>query len=151
MDSLKELFRAMGFKNVSTYIQSGNVVFQSAKKDPILLSKNIEKKILEDILEILMNYFYKLLPDEMVFCLWYFVGYCITSCFFQTFLILKSKKQNDHTDDTNEKNDNKNYDNKECNSKHHDDKNIDNKQHDDKQDNDKQVHDKQDHDKKYQK
>lgn len=45
MDGLKDLFIKMGFNNVSTYIQSGNVVFQSPKKDPSVLSNSIEKKI----------------------------------------------------------------------------------------------------------
>ena len=43
---------------------------------------------------LLINYCFKLLPDELTFCLWYIIGYCLTSCFFQIFLILKSKKQN---------------------------------------------------------
>jgi hypothetical protein len=37
-----------------------------------------------------MNYKFKMLPDELMYCLWYPIGYCVTSCFFQIFLIYKS-------------------------------------------------------------
>ena len=52
---------------------------------------------------LVINYYFKLLPDELLFCLWYIVGYCLTSCFFQIYLILKSKKQDDKQDDKQEK------------------------------------------------
>lgn len=41
MDALKKLYQNLGFKNISTYVQSGNVIFSSEYNDP--------KKI-EDIL-----------------------------------------------------------------------------------------------------
>jgi hypothetical protein len=44
---------------------------------------------------LLINYCFKLVPDELTFCLWYIIGYSLISCFFQIFLILKSKKQID--------------------------------------------------------
>jgi uncharacterized protein (DUF1697 family) len=44
MDRLKELYISLDFKNVKTYIQSGNVIFDSIKSDPINLSDIIEKK-----------------------------------------------------------------------------------------------------------
>ena len=47
----------------------------------------------------LINYYFKLMPDEFIFGLWYIIGYCLTSCFFQIFLILKSRKQDDKQDD----------------------------------------------------
>ena len=57
---------------------------------------------------LLINYLFKLVPNELAFCLWYIIGYCLTSCFFQIFLILKSQqqvdKQDDKQDDKQEKN-----------------------------------------------
>lgn len=45
MQDLRDMFEAMGFGNVRTYIQSGNVIFDSDESDPKLLSQSIEKKI----------------------------------------------------------------------------------------------------------
>lgn len=33
MEDLRELFSSMGFDNVTTYIQSGNVIFDASSKD----------------------------------------------------------------------------------------------------------------------
>lgn len=44
MKKLKALFESLGYTNVSTYINSGNVLFESNKK-PELLQKEIEKAI----------------------------------------------------------------------------------------------------------
>ncbi|MFM8423658.1 MAG: DUF1697 domain-containing protein, partial [Chloroflexota bacterium] len=43
MADLKASFETMGFSNVLTYIQSGNVVFQSDEKDKAVLTTKIEK------------------------------------------------------------------------------------------------------------
>lgn len=43
MADLKASFEAMGFSNVVTYIQSGNVVLQSEDKDKAVLTTKIEK------------------------------------------------------------------------------------------------------------
>ncbi|MBE0683654.1 MAG: DUF1697 domain-containing protein [Anaerolineales bacterium] len=43
MADLKASFEAMGFSNVITYIQSGNVLFQSEEKDKASLTDKIEK------------------------------------------------------------------------------------------------------------
>lgn len=43
MADLKASFDEMGFSNVLTYIQSGNVVFKSDEKDKALLTAQIEK------------------------------------------------------------------------------------------------------------
>ena len=43
MEDLKASFEAMGFSNVQTYIQSGNVVFQSENKDKAAITAKIEK------------------------------------------------------------------------------------------------------------
>ncbi|HVM86902.1 MAG TPA: DUF1697 domain-containing protein [Puia sp.] len=45
MDLLKKIFKDAGFKNVQTYIQSGNVIFQS-KKSAI---EDLQKKIANEI------------------------------------------------------------------------------------------------------
>jgi len=48
MDRLRESFAALGFEQVQTYIQSGNVVFKAAKFAPAALSRKIEARILKD-------------------------------------------------------------------------------------------------------
>ena len=45
MDDLREMFESMDFENVQTYIQSGNVIFDSNVKNKKSLSQSIEKKI----------------------------------------------------------------------------------------------------------
>lgn len=48
MDQLRASFAALGFSNIKTYVQSGNVVFEAAKDSAASLSKQIEEKILRD-------------------------------------------------------------------------------------------------------
>jgi uncharacterized protein (DUF1697 family) len=48
MDQLRASFQALGFEQVKTYIQSGNVVFKTGKLSPAGLSKRIEERILKD-------------------------------------------------------------------------------------------------------
>jgi uncharacterized protein (DUF1697 family) len=48
MDKLCALFEALGFEQVKTYIQSGNVVFKTKKTSTSVLSKRIEETILSD-------------------------------------------------------------------------------------------------------
>jgi len=48
MDQLRRMFEALGFTHVKTYVQSGNVVFQSKKIAPADLSKEIEERILRE-------------------------------------------------------------------------------------------------------
>jgi len=43
MTELSRIFTSLGLKNVKTYIQSGNVLFDSSKTDSIALTKQIEK------------------------------------------------------------------------------------------------------------
>ena len=45
MPELVRIFTSLGLKNVKTYIQSGNVLFDCAKTDSIALTKRIEKGI----------------------------------------------------------------------------------------------------------
>jgi uncharacterized protein (DUF1697 family) len=47
MADLKTCFETMGFTNVSTYIQSGNVIFTSEEVDQIKLEAQIEKVLSE--------------------------------------------------------------------------------------------------------
>lgn len=47
MAELKELYESLYFTNVTTYIQSGNVVFCSPEKDAKKIQKQIEQKIEE--------------------------------------------------------------------------------------------------------
>jgi uncharacterized protein (DUF1697 family) len=48
MDKLRQSFEALGFEEVKTFIQSGNVVFKTGKLSTTTLSKNIEGRILDD-------------------------------------------------------------------------------------------------------
>ncbi len=45
MADLKMLFEALGFEEVRTYIQSGNVVFKSDLGDPAVLQNTIEREL----------------------------------------------------------------------------------------------------------
>jgi uncharacterized protein (DUF1697 family) len=45
MAELKVLYESLRLTNVATYIQSGNVVFQSKQNDPVLIGASIEKAI----------------------------------------------------------------------------------------------------------
>jgi uncharacterized protein (DUF1697 family) len=49
MPTLKKLFEAMGFRNVETFIASGNVIFETSKRDPrkleALISRNLHKSL----------------------------------------------------------------------------------------------------------
>ncbi len=49
MDHLKSIFEAMQFQHVRTYIQSGNVVFQSADREPEALGARIEQRLKADL------------------------------------------------------------------------------------------------------
>lgn len=45
MAELRQMFHAMGFQNVSTYIQSGNIVFDAADESPSEISERITLQI----------------------------------------------------------------------------------------------------------
>ncbi len=47
MDRLKELLQILRFKNVKTYIQSGNIIFESKELDKIKLGHIIGKEIVK--------------------------------------------------------------------------------------------------------
>lgn len=48
MERLRASFEALGFTDVKTYVQSGNVVFKTAKISEISLVTKIAKKVLDD-------------------------------------------------------------------------------------------------------
>ncbi len=49
MAELKEIYESIGYENVQTYLQSGNVIFQSLSTNPLDIIKEIEIKIEETI------------------------------------------------------------------------------------------------------
>jgi uncharacterized protein (DUF1697 family) len=48
MEALRASFAALGFKNVKSYVQSGNVIFEAPGVSAAGLAKKIEQKILRD-------------------------------------------------------------------------------------------------------
>ena len=48
MDALKNSFEQLGFQNVKTYIQSGNIIFSHKKEDPQKLATRIKAQIQND-------------------------------------------------------------------------------------------------------
>lgn len=48
MEALRAMFESLNFKNVKTYIQSGNAVFQYKENDTGKIEKKIAKKIQEE-------------------------------------------------------------------------------------------------------
>jgi uncharacterized protein (DUF1697 family) len=48
MEGLREMFAALQFENVRTYINSGNVIFETVETDDNSLSEKIEKVILSE-------------------------------------------------------------------------------------------------------
>jgi len=49
MEELRAHFAMPGFKNISTYIQSGNVIFEHSQTDKDVLIKKIEAKLLKEL------------------------------------------------------------------------------------------------------
>ena len=48
MDQLKKMIESLGFENVQTYIQSGNIIYQTKKTDSLKLSVQIKKALQKD-------------------------------------------------------------------------------------------------------
>jgi uncharacterized protein (DUF1697 family) len=48
MDELRKMFEEMGFSNVKTYIQTGNIIFEDVEKNKSKLIKKIEGKLLKE-------------------------------------------------------------------------------------------------------
>ncbi len=49
MPDLRELLRALGYIDVSTYVQSGNALFTSPRDDPAELAREIEHRLARDL------------------------------------------------------------------------------------------------------
>jgi uncharacterized protein (DUF1697 family) len=64
MDDLKHHLAMPGFRNISTYIQSGNVIFDHAETNKALLESKIEAKLLE-ALGYEVKTFIKAIPAEL--------------------------------------------------------------------------------------
>lgn len=47
MDSLRENFSSLGYSNIKTYIQSGNILFSSKEEDKTKLEKEISSMIMD--------------------------------------------------------------------------------------------------------
>src|SRR2546422_9945204 len=47
MEVLRGLCQSLGFRNLDTYIQSGNMVFQTETENPAVVSKRIGEAILQ--------------------------------------------------------------------------------------------------------
>ena len=62
MEELKKMFVIPGIKNVNTYIQSGNVIFDTAEGDKAVLVKKIETKLFK-ALEYEVKVFLKTIPE----------------------------------------------------------------------------------------
>jgi len=45
METLREIYKNLGFSNIRTYVQSGNVVFESTEQEETKLTKRIETSI----------------------------------------------------------------------------------------------------------
>jgi uncharacterized protein (DUF1697 family) len=45
MDDLSEMFTSLGYENIKTYIQSGNVIFSSPERDVKKLAESVETEI----------------------------------------------------------------------------------------------------------
>ncbi|HEU4717831.1 MAG TPA: DUF1697 domain-containing protein [Bacteroidia bacterium] len=62
MDELKKIFSLPGFKNISTYIQSGNVLFKTKETEVTVLKKKTENALKKALsYEVLV--FLKTIPD----------------------------------------------------------------------------------------
>ena len=49
MEGLRRLFSSLGFRDVRTYIQSGNVLFDASQKDSAAISRKIEERLQKSI------------------------------------------------------------------------------------------------------
>ncbi len=47
MDVLRALYESLGLRNVQSYVQSGNILYQTAKRDLEAVARQIEKAMLE--------------------------------------------------------------------------------------------------------
>ncbi|HEX2268028.1 MAG TPA: DUF1697 domain-containing protein [Pyrinomonadaceae bacterium] len=72
MDALRGAFEAAGFKNVRTFQQAGNVIFESARKDPLrYLNLDAQAIVLslDDLAKIIENDpFKQIAPGDVMLC-----------------------------------------------------------------------------------
>ena len=47
MDGLRRMFESFGLNNMQTYIQSGNIIFESKEDSAALLEKRIESQLVK--------------------------------------------------------------------------------------------------------
>ncbi|MDD2917353.1 MAG: DUF1697 domain-containing protein, partial [Candidatus Gracilibacteria bacterium] len=47
MSRLREVFTSLGFKHVTTYINSGNIIFEALENDTRKMTERIEKSLTE--------------------------------------------------------------------------------------------------------
>jgi uncharacterized protein (DUF1697 family) len=48
MDALRKSYESLGFRNINTYLQSGNVVFACNGEDPVELARAIRERVAGD-------------------------------------------------------------------------------------------------------
>jgi uncharacterized protein (DUF1697 family) len=48
MDALRMMYHKLGFENVTTYLQSGNVIFTNPLEKPVILAQRITERIKSD-------------------------------------------------------------------------------------------------------
>lgn len=63
MEDLRQHFAMPAFKNISTYIQSGNVIFDHASNDKMALARKIEAQLLKTLGYEVKTFLYT--PDEL--------------------------------------------------------------------------------------
>ncbi|HMG35188.1 MAG TPA: DUF1697 domain-containing protein [Blastocatellia bacterium] len=49
MEDLKNIYESLGLRKVTTYVQSGNVVFECGKSDPARIAKKIEDAVAKNL------------------------------------------------------------------------------------------------------
>ena len=49
MDTLRDIFRELGLKHVATYVQSGNVIFDTPDEEPAALAERMEAALTETL------------------------------------------------------------------------------------------------------
>lgn len=49
MEDLRRMFASMNFRNIKTYIQSGNAIFETSEKNVDFLTEKIERKLFDSV------------------------------------------------------------------------------------------------------
>ncbi len=105
MIALKKCFQDLDFQNISTYLQSGNVVFQSSMEDTKTIAYNIKQKIEQEfgfsipVLVFTFNYLEKVisqnpfLNDSIKDPAFFHVTFLYSDQYLPTFDQIESKKK----------------------------------------------------------